>query len=124
MQRRDFIKLLSAAALTVAMPPSIRDSIVERTFGNSETLPDNITAGYIQVGPKRIVQWGQVILERSGAADVIFPMEMYSTLLGKALSSVDGEVVHIRTITPKSMRVFATPGARVLWVCLGETWGR
>jgi len=117
------MKLLNAAAQTVAIPVSTRESIIQRIFGESESLPEQIKSAYVHVSRNRIVQFGEVVIDASGKQEILFPAEMYATVGSRAQSDKAGDVVMIRGISGKSMSVYAAPGTSVAWVAVGEVWG-
>lgn len=123
MERREFMKLFGTAALAVAIPGSARDAILARIEQDPKALHKGgakpAAAGWYRVSDNRVIQWGEVIIGATGAEEITFPLEMYSTLLAKGQGG-NNEIVQIRSISPTSMKVFSDPCARVMWIAVGE----
>lgn len=123
MERREFMKLFGTAALAVPIPGSARDAILARIEQDPKELPKVggklAAAGWYKVSYNRIIQWGEIIISASGAEEITFPLEMYSTLFAQGQGD-NNKPVQIRNITRTAMKVFADPGTRVMWLSVGE----
>lgn len=121
MERRNFLKLISAAAASVAIPTALRTAAIE----NIASLPRPAKAkadpsGYVrdQYTP-RCFQWGETNIGDDGRALVVFQIETYTTMTVKAQAESDTPVL-ISSITRTGVTLHGAPGDRVQWVAVGE----
>lgn len=121
MERRNFLKLISAAAASVAVPGALRTTAIENIANSPRPTKasDNHT-GYVRdlYGP-RCLQWGETNIGDDGRAVVLFPIETYTTMTVKAQAASNTPVL-ISSMTRTGVTLHGAPGDRVQWVAVGE----